>query len=45
MKVWSVLGAIVWQDTGRRLAMRARAVLDALAPSLLADRLGRAGHL
>jgi len=42
MKVWSVLGAIVWQDTRRRLAMRARAGLDAVALPRLGDGLGRA---
>lgn len=45
MKVWSALGAIVWQDTGRRLAMRARAGLDAVALPRLGDGIGRARAL
>jgi len=45
MKVWSVLGAIVWQDTGRRLAMRDLAALDAVALPRLGDGLCCAGTL
>ncbi len=45
MKVWSALGAIVWQDTGPRLAMRDLAALDAVALPRLGDGLGCAGAL